>query len=33
MVAIQQYVPFVSFKTRPVATENQVNEEIKALKG
>jgi hypothetical protein len=26
-------VPFVSFKTHPVATENQVNDEIKALKG
>jgi len=33
MVAIQQYVPFASFKTHPVATESQVNDEIKALRG
>jgi hypothetical protein len=33
MVAIQQYVPFVGFKTHPVATESQVNDETKALKG
>jgi hypothetical protein len=33
MVAAQQYVPYVKFKVHPVATENQVNEEIKALRG
>ena len=31
MNALQQYVPFVTFKTYPVASENQVNEMIKAL--
>jgi len=31
MNALQQYVPFVIFKTFPVASENQVNEMIKAL--
>lgn len=33
MVAVQQYVPYVKFKVHPVATEKQVNEEIKALRG
>lgn len=33
MVAIQQYAPFASFKTHPIATESQVNDEIKALRG
>jgi hypothetical protein len=31
MNAMQQYVPFCIFKTQPVASENQVNEMIKAL--
>lgn len=30
---IQQYVPFVTFKTRAVASVSQVDEMIKALKG
>jgi len=33
MTSIQQYVPFCTFKTYPVATENQVNEMIKTLAG
>ena len=31
MNALQRYVPFVIFKTHPIASENQVNEIIKAL--
>lgn len=31
MNALQQYVPFVSFKVHAIATENQVNEMIKVL--
>ena len=30
---VQQYVPFVSFKTQPVASVSQVSEVIKALSG
>ena len=33
MNAIQQYVPFVIFDVKPVASEEQVNEMIKALTG
>jgi hypothetical protein len=33
MNAIQQYVPFVIFDVKPVASEDQVNEMIKALSG
>ena len=33
MLGLAQYVPFCSFKVHPVATENQVNEMIKALTG
>jgi len=33
MNALQQYVPFVSFKIHAIATESQVNEMIKALSG
>ncbi|MBW2053447.1 MAG: hypothetical protein JRI85_14585 [Deltaproteobacteria bacterium] len=29
----QQYVPFITFKVYPVATEDQTNEMIKALSG
>lgn len=29
----QQYVPFCIFKVHPIATENQINEMIKALTG
>jgi hypothetical protein len=29
--ALQQYVPFVAFKVRPVASEEQVNGMIEAL--
>ena len=29
----QQYVPFVTFKVYPIASESQVNEMIKALSG
>lgn len=31
MKSLQQYVPFVIFESHPVASENQVNEMIKAL--
>jgi len=31
MNALQQYVPFCIFKIHPIASENQVNEMIKAL--
>lgn len=31
MNGLQQYVPFVTFKTHPIASESQVNELIKAL--
>ena len=31
MNALQQYVPFVSFKLHAIATESQVNEMIKVL--
>ena len=30
---LQQYVPFVRFEVHPVASEDLVNEEIKALLG
>jgi hypothetical protein len=33
MNAIQRYIPFVTFKVHPVASESQVNEMIKALSG
>ena len=33
MKAIQQYVPFVTFNVKPVSSESQVNEMIKALSG
>jgi hypothetical protein len=33
MNELQQYVPFCTFKVRPIATENQVNEMIKGLTG
>ena len=33
MKILQQYVPFVTYKMHPVATESQVNEMIKALTG
>jgi len=33
MNALQQYVPFVIFKVKPLASESQVNEMIKALTG
>ena len=33
MNAMQQYVPFVHFKTHPVASEEQVNDMIKELSG
>ncbi len=33
MNSLQQYVPFVSFKVHPIASESQVNEMIKALSG
>ncbi len=33
MNAIQQYVPFVIFDVKPVASEDQVNEMIKAISG
>jgi len=33
MNAMQQYVPFVIFDVKPVASEDQVNEMIKALSG
>ena len=29
--AIQQYVPFVQFKTHPVASEQQINDMIREL--
>ena len=33
MNAIQQYVPFCIFKVKPLASQSQVNEMIKALSG
>ena len=33
MNAMQQYVPYCAFKVHPVASENQVNEMVKALSG
>ena len=33
MTSLQQYVPFCKFDVHPVASENQVNEMIKALTG
>ena len=33
MNELQQYVPFCTFKVRPIATESQVNEMIKGLTG
>lgn len=33
MKALQQYVPFVIFTVHPVATEDDVNEMLKALSG
>lgn len=33
MRSLQQFVPFCTFKTYPVATEGQVNEMIKGLTG
>ena len=33
MNALQQYVPFCLFKVHPIATEDHVNEMIKALSG
>ena len=33
MTALQQYVPFCTFKVYPIATESQVNEMIKGLTG
>ena len=33
MNSLQQYVPFVIFKVHPIATETQVSEVIKALRG
>jgi len=33
MNAMQQYVPFVIFDVKPVASEDQVNEMIKAISG
>ena len=31
--AIQQYIPFCTFKAKPVASEDQINSMIKALTG
>jgi hypothetical protein len=33
MNAMQQYVPFVSFQTHPLASEQQVNDMIRQLSG
>lgn len=33
MNAIQQYIPFVIFDVKPIASEEQVNEMIKAMTG
>ena len=33
MKALQKYVPFVRFQVHPIASEDQVNEMIKALSG
>ncbi len=33
MKSLQQYVPFVRFQVHPIASEDLVNEEIKALIG
>ena len=33
MNLVQQYVPFVTFKVHPVASESQANEMIKTLSG
>ncbi len=33
MNAMQQYVPFVRFKTHPVASEQQINDMIRELSG
>lgn len=33
MKALQPYVPFVGFQVHPIASEDQVNELIKALTG
>jgi hypothetical protein len=33
MNALQQYVPFCTFKVHPIASESQVNEMIKGLTG
>jgi len=33
MKAVQQYIPFVIFDVKPIASEEQVNEMIKALTG
>ena len=33
MKALQQYVPFCTFKVHPIASEGQVNEMIAALSG
>ena len=33
MNALQQYVPFVIFEVKPLASESQVNEMVKALSG
>lgn len=33
MKALQQYIPFVIFDVKPIASEEQVNEMIKAMTG
>ncbi len=33
MKGIQQYIPFVRFQVHPIASEDQVNEMVKALTG
>ena len=31
MLVLQQYVPFITYKVHPIATESQVNELVKAM--